>query len=81
MNKEYQEIYFGNLCFFLKFPKNSPSENFPLYGIISGISIVQASMYLIMFVVRCLLTLIFTQRSRYVGRLHVEKHVSLFVQV
>ena len=35
--------------------------------------------YLIMLVVRCLLTM-FTQRSSSIGRLHVEKVVSLFVQ-
>ena len=33
-----------------------------------------------MLVVRHLLTIMFTQRISCIGRLHVEKHVSLFVQ-
>ena len=36
--------------------------------------------YLIMFVVRSFLTIMFTQRSSCIGRLQVEKCVSLFVQ-
>ena len=35
---------------------------------------------LIMLVVRCLLTIMFTQRRRCIGRLQLEKCVSLFVQ-
>ena len=37
-------------------------------------------LYLIMLVVRCLLTIMSIQRSSYIGRPQVEKHASLFVQ-
>ena len=36
--------------------------------------------YLIMLVVRCLLAIMFTERSSSIGRLHAEKVVSQFVQ-
>ena len=37
-------------------------------------------MYLIELIVKCLLTIMFTQRSNCIGRLQVEKLASLFVQ-
>ena len=47
---------------------------------ITGTNYCPAAKYLFMLDVRCLLTIVFTQRSSYIGRLQAEKGVSLFVQ-